>query len=198
VIADYDYLFDMADQLARETHHAQMTSYTHDDAGQLTAADHALQADEAYAYDANGNRAGGGYVTGPNNQVLSSGTFNYSYDNEGSLAAKTEIASGNVTTFTYDHRHRLTAVVERSSGGTIVRETSFTYDVFDRRIGKTVDLDGAGPLAAQTIRFVYDGEHVWADFDGSGNLVARYLFGDQTDEILARFRPDQGTAWSRT
>jgi RHS repeat-associated protein len=198
VLADYDYLFDLADQLASETHHGQMTSYTHDEAGQLTAADHALQADESYAYDANGNRTGGGYVTGSNNQVLSSGTFNYSYDNAGSLAAKTEIASGNVTTFTYDHRNRLTAVVERSSGGAVVQETSFTYDVFDRRIGKSVDLDGAGPLAAQTIRFVYDGEQVWADFDGSGNLVARYLFGDQTDEILARFRPGEGIAWYLT
>jgi RHS repeat-associated protein len=88
--------------------------------------------------------------------------------------------------------------VERSSGGAVVQETSFTYDVFDRRIGKTVDLDGAGPLAAQTIRFVHDGEHAWADFDGSGNLVARYLFGDQTDEILARFRPGQGIAWYLT
>jgi RHS repeat-associated protein len=36
------------------------------------------------------------------------------------------------------------------------------------------------------------------DFDAAGNITARYLFGDQTDEILARFRPGEGTAWYLT
>jgi hypothetical protein len=30
---------------------------------------------EAYSYDANGNRTSGGAAIGPNNQILSDGTF---------------------------------------------------------------------------------------------------------------------------
>ncbi|MBN2216250.1 MAG: hypothetical protein JW719_02620, partial [Pirellulales bacterium] len=89
ILADYDYAFDLADQLAQETHHGQTSVYTHDNTGQLTAADHSVQTDETYAYDANGNRTGGGYVVGPNNQILSDGTYNYAYDNEGNLLTKT-------------------------------------------------------------------------------------------------------------
>lgn len=35
----------------------------------------------------------------------------------------------------------------------------------------------------------------WADYDASGTPIARYSFGDRTDEILARWRPGEGTAW---
>jgi RHS repeat-associated protein len=175
-----------------------MTSYTHDEAGQLTAADHALQADEAYAYDANGNRATAGIVTGPNNQLVADGTFTFTYDHEGNLASKTETATGIVATFAYDHRNRLISVVERTAGGLIVKESNYTYDVFDRRIAKTVDADGAGPIAPQASRFVYDGLHVWADFDANGSVTARYLYGDNLDELLARFQPAEGTAWHLT
>jgi hypothetical protein len=38
----------------------------------------------------------------------------------------------------------------------------------------------------------------WADFDELGNVTVRYLFGDGTDEILARFRNGDETAWYLT
>ena len=82
--------------------------------GQLVAADHSEQADEHYAYDANGNRGGGGYVVGGNNQVLSDSEFDYGYDLEGNLIRKTEIAGGNVTEYAYDHRNRLVQALERA------------------------------------------------------------------------------------
>ena len=113
-MADYDYLRDLADQLIEETHHGQTSRYTYDLAGQLTAADHSLQPDESYTYDANGNRVqaslGGPathYQTGPANRLLSDGTFQYEYDAEGNLIRKTETATGNATEYTYDHRNRL-------------------------------------------------------------------------------------------
>ena len=43
---------------------------------------------------------------------------------------------------------------------------------------------------------VYDGEHVWADYSANGAASARYLFGDRTDELLARWRPVHGLAWA--
>ena len=45
---------------------------------------------------------------------------------------------------------------------------------------------------------VYDGEHAWADFDESEDVLARYLFGDRIDEIVARWTPGNGTAWYLT
>jgi len=199
VLTDYDYAFDLADQLTSSTHHGQTTTYTYDDAGQLTAANHSIQRDESYSYDLNGNRNLGGYDTGPNNQVLSDGSFDYAYDGEGNLLTKTEIATGEITAYTYDHRNRLIAVRQFDSAGEdLLHEVTFTYDAFNRRIAKSVDSDGEGVAAAVVTRFVYDGDHVWIDYDGSGTVLTRYLFGDKTDEVLARYRASEGTVWHLT
>ncbi len=205
VLADYDYVRDLADQLIEEPHHGQTSRYTYDSAGQLTAADHSFQPNEAYIYDANGNRIqatlGGSattYQTGPANRLLSDGTFQYEYDAEGNLTRKTETATGNATEYVYDHRNRLVQAQEKSPGGIILREVTYTYDVFDRRIAQTTDADGAGPQPPETTRFVYQGAHVWADFDASGHVAARYLFGQTIDELIARYRPGEGTAWYLT
>ena len=63
-----------------------------------------------------------------------------------------------------------------------------TFDVFDRRIGITAD-------GVQTWT-VYDGQNAWTDFNSSGAVSARYLFGERTDELLARWRPADGLAWA--
>ncbi len=190
VFANYDYYFDAADQLVSETHHGQTSTYIHDLAGQLTDADHSAQVDEGYSYDANGNPTDPGIVLGPNNQILADAVFDYSYDHEGNLVQKVERASGEVTAYSYDHRNRLTAVERRSAGGIILHSEEYRYDVFDRRI--TVTVDGVSRFTG------YDGDHAWADYDAAGNVLARYLFGDGTDEIIARFRPGDGTAWYLT
>ena len=46
----------------------------------------------------------------------------------------------------------------------------------------TVDADGAGRLPAMTSHTVYEGNHAWTDFDESGNVLARYLFGTDVDK----------------
>ena len=38
---------------------------------------------ESFSYDANGNRTMTGYSTGTGNRLLSDGTYNYTYDDEG-------------------------------------------------------------------------------------------------------------------
>jgi YD repeat-containing protein len=121
------------------------------------------------------------YVVGPNNQVLADGTFTYAYDAEGNLVLKTEVATGQRTEFEYDFRNRLVRATTYSAGGIALKEVGYTYDVFDRQIRRTVDRDGAGPQAAETTAMVYDGEHVWADYDAAGAVLARYLFGATTD-----------------
>ena len=195
VLAEYDYTFDLADQLVREVDHGLVSEYTYDSAGQLTAVEHEGQGDETYAYDANGNRIGGQYTVGPNNQVLADAAYNYEYDAEGNLIGKTERASGMVSRYAYDHRNRLVRFEQSSAGGILLAAADYVYDVFDRRIVKSVDRDGSGPLPPQETHFVYDGLNAWADFDGGNRVLARYLHGTGLDNLLARWRPDGGSAW---
>ena len=198
VFSDFALFYDDADQLIRREVNGDGIDYVYDSGGQLTASESATQPDEVFSFDANGNRTTAGNVIGANNQLLSDSQFTYAWDAEGNLIARTSIVDGSVTDFVYDHRNRLTSVTESTSVGVVVSQSEFTYDALNRRIAKTVDSDGAGPAAAETTTFVYDGGHVWADADESGSITARYLFGDSTDEILARHRPADGTAWYLT
>jgi RHS repeat-associated protein len=143
-------------------------------------------ATESYSYDANGNRTLDGYVVGPGNRLSSDGTYDYTGDNEGNILTKTRIADGETTEFTWDHRNRLTQVLVKAAGGTVLKEERFTYDALDRRIGMWVDSDGPGPGAAVQMWTVYDGANAYADFDGSGALTYRYLYGQALDELFAR------------
>jgi RHS repeat-associated protein len=94
-----------------------------------------------------------------------------------------------VTTYTYDDRNRLTAV---TVGGTVV--ASYTYDALDRRIGfkdngtqTWVVFASSSPLA-----------NPYADFNGSGTLLTRYVSSQAVDEIFARTSSGGTTAWYLT
>jgi RHS repeat-associated protein len=91
-----------------------------------------------------------------------------------------------VTSFTYDFRNRLTSAESRSAGGVVLSASQFTYDVYDRLILRSVN--------GVSLATVYDGANPWADAVG-GSISARYLYGDGADEILARWRSADGTAW---
>ena len=198
ILVDYSYTRDLADQLTEETHHGATRTYTRDALGQLTGSKLNGVDVETYTYDLQGNRTSAASVTGADNRLLENATHTFVYDDEGNLIRKTDKVSGEVTEFTYDHRNRLTTSTRKSSTGIVLNTVVNTYDTFDRRIGRTVDSDGAGPQAATTVRTVYDGEHAWADYTTSGTVIARYLYGDQTDQLLARWRPSDGTAWYLT
>jgi len=80
--------------------HSKDELHTYDATGQLTAADHSnkpMNRTPAYSCDDNGNRSMSGYGTGDNNQLLSAGTCDYSYDDEGNRLTRTHISSGYVT-----------------------------------------------------------------------------------------------------
>jgi RHS repeat-associated protein len=71
-----------------------------------------------------------------------------------------------------------------TAGGAITRSAVYTYDAFDRRISKTIDLDGAGPNPATIQRFVYDRDHIWFCFDVNNTITHRYLYGPAIDMVL--------------
>ena len=177
--------------MTQEVHHGVTFNYQYDKDGQLTSTTRSDQSTPAVqSYDANGNRTDSGAVIGADNRVLSDSQFTYQYDNEGNLIQKVDKSSGDITSYVYDFRNRLTDVTTTSPGGIVLHSEHYTYDVFDRRIAVTVN--GA------TLYTVYDGDNAWADYNASGAVQARYLFGDNTDEIIARWQPGTGTAWYLT
>ena len=117
-MAFYDFVYDAASRITNITDIDGSTGYSYDDSDRLIAADSdENNPDELYSYDANGNRTnsslhGDGYVTDANNRLVSDGVYNYSYDNQGNMIQKTNIATGESTSFEWDYLNRLVAVVE--------------------------------------------------------------------------------------
>ncbi|NJM76773.1 MAG: hypothetical protein HC852_14505 [Acaryochloridaceae cyanobacterium RU_4_10] len=195
--ADYQWTYDGADRITQYISPDGTSNYNYDDRDQLIATDHSYQSDEAYSYDANGNRTNAGYQTGTNNRLLSDGTYTYAYDNEGNRTSRTNITTGEITQYTWDYHNRLTSVITKDNSGTVTKSVEYTYDAYDRRIGKSIDPDGAGSATAQIERMVYDGDNITLTFDGNGTQTHRYLHGPRVDEILAD-ETATGVNWSLT
>jgi RHS repeat-associated protein len=192
-LAAYMRQYDLANDLTQEVSVDGTASYSYDPAGQLTGATYTGgQAAETYSYDPNGNRTNTGYATGTDNELLSDGTFTYTYDAEGNRASRTRISSAQAddyaALYTWDHRNRLTSVTLEDNSGNVTEAVTYTYDIFNRWIGETIT---TGETTTQT-RFVYDGNQIVMRFDGmgSGSLQAnslsdRYLWGPAVDQLVA-------------
>jgi RHS repeat-associated protein len=154
----------------------------------LIGADHTGQSDESYTYNANGNRTMSGYDIDPNNQLASDGTFNYTYDDEGNRATKTNISSGEKEEYSWDHRNRLTTVTFKNSGGTVTKTVDHVYDAFNRWIRRTIDPDGeTGSAAVIDTIFSHENGQIALEFDGSAasDLTHRYTWGELVDQLFA-------------
>jgi RHS repeat-associated protein len=186
-INNYTFGYDAADRITAITDIDGATTYTYDRSNELTGADRpGTTRDESYTYDANGSRTNTGYQTGSNNRLQTDGTYTYTYDDEGNLKTRTTIATNAVREYTWDYRNRLTGVADRT-GSTTNRQNTYTYDVTNQRIAKTVDLDGAGTAPATTTRFVYDRNNVAMEFTGTATVPStRYFHGTNVDQVLAQ------------
>lgn len=150
-IADYNFIFDAYSRITQVAATslvglAGTTDFTYDTTGQLTAADHTHISDEAYSYDENGNRT---------NKVRIS----------------TAPADDKTVETQWDHRNRLISIVTKNNSGVVTKEVDYEYDVFNRRVSKSIDADGAGPASAEVTRFVYDGGDILAVTDASGDIT---------------------------
>jgi YD repeat-containing protein len=125
-----------------------------------------------------GNRTTNGSVVNTGNQLTTDATFGYQYDDDGNLIRKTLLATGNYTQYTYDAENRLPKVEEFAAGNpTAITTSSYRYDGLGRRIEKVAN--------GQTKRYVYDGEDILLEYDGSNALLARYTHGPGIDEPIA-------------
>jgi RHS repeat-associated protein len=132
-------------------------------------------------------------VVGADNRLLSDGTWNYSYDNEGNLVKKTRVGGGATWNYGYDfHNHLTSASQSATDGGPVQLQDNFQYDALDRRITETVAPTGQ---AATTQHFVYNGQEVWADLSGTNQVQTRYLHGSHLDEIWGSVSAAGNAAW---
>jgi RHS repeat-associated protein len=154
-------------------------AFGYDTLDRLTSASHPLLGTpQAFAYDAVGNRTTGGSVVNAGNQLTADANYGYQYDDNGNLTRKTLLATGNYTQYTYDPENRLTKVEEFAAGNPTPAFTStYRYDGLGRRIEKVAN--------GQTKRYIYDGEDILLEYDGSNVLQARYTHGPGIDEPIA-------------
>ncbi|HMS85985.1 MAG TPA: RHS repeat-associated core domain-containing protein [Nitrospira sp.] len=154
-------------------------TFGYDTLDRLTSASHPLlAAPQAFAYDPVGNRTTTGNVTNAGNQLTADATHSYQYDDNGNLTRKTLLATGNYTQYTYDAENRLTKVEDFVAGNPTAAFTStYRYDGLGRRIEKVAN--------GQTKRYIYDGEDILLEYDGSNVLQARYTHGPGIDEPIA-------------
>jgi YD repeat-containing protein len=193
--SDDQWTYDAANRITQFISADGTSNYNYDNRDQLIGTDHSYQMDEAYSYDANGNRTNAGYQTGQNNRLLNDGTYSYTYDNEGNRTSRTTLATGEVTSYEWDYHNRLTGVTTKDSSGAVIKAVGYTYDAYDRRIAKSIDTDGSGPATPTTERMVYNGDNIALTFDGQGTQTHRYLFGPGVDQVLADETPTQ-TLWA--
>jgi RHS repeat-associated protein len=205
----FNYTFDVAGQLTSETDAGVVTNYSYDASSQLTGA-----GNKAYSYDANGNPTNAGDVMGAGNQLLSDGTWNYTYDNEGNLVRKIAIATGEQWVYGYDDHNQLVSAVRTAGDGTLLMNAAYRYDVFGNRLEKDVWTGATGTVVT---RFAYDGWKngadawgrtastvgnenwdVWADLDPTGSLTTRYLRGDVVDQVFAQVPAGAQIQWLLT
>ncbi len=151
------------------------SNYSYDSIYQLTQTVQGLNTTETYSFDAVGNRLSSlgvsPYSYNSSNELTSTPSFGFTYDNNGNTTSKTD--TNGTSTYTWDFENRLTAVTLPGTGGTV----SFEYDPFGRRIEKV--------SPARTTVYAYDGENVAEELDGGGIAIARYTQGLGIDEPLA-------------
>ncbi len=179
-----------------------LTTFTYDTKKQITGVDSTIiPQPSVYNYDTNGNRdsvvqdgAPTSYATDPNNELQSSGQYDYLYNKEGartirglpgqvspgtevcydeSFCEYTSATNGEeYREYHWDHRGRLTDIVEYVSWDTEAKHVTYTYDPFDRRVAKTVvDYDdGYGS------DYGSGGPGGSGDPAASGDLAERYVY----------------------
>lgn len=139
------------------------------------------------------------YSTTEHNRIESDERYTYVYDAEGNLATRHNISDDSYRVYVWDYRNRLIEVSDYDSGDTLLKSVAYTYDVFNRRIAKHIDLDGDDAINRDEF-YVYDGSDIVMDFvDGDGEvegdsteLATRYLWGPGSDQLLAQESYDAG------
>jgi RHS repeat-associated protein len=149
--------------------------FAYDSAGRLSVVTKDGMPAESYEYDANGNRVQASNSSGTasstvdaQDRLVARGATSYSYATNGELRQK--VVGADTVFYTYDALGNLRAV--RQPNGTLIE---YLVDGEGRRVGRKVN----GTLQRT---WLWDGSlAVVAEFDGDGQLLSRFVYGDQAN-----------------
>jgi RHS repeat-associated protein len=162
-------------------------AYTYDSRGRLTKVTRGAAVIGSYDYDANDNRMSATDSKGTRSathdtqdRLLTDGTASFTYTPEGALLTKT--SGSETTTCDYD-------LLGALRGVTLPNGTRIDYlvDGTHRRIGKKVNgsltkaflYQNTLPTVSATAPPFPSGTQVVAEFDATGALVSRFLYGSK-------------------
>ena len=166
----------VGNRLTMTTDGALLHQYNYDKIYQLTGADYPtgfFAADTNFVYDPAGNRESvvdGGttnYISNNLNQYTSVAAVAYSYDDNGNLT------DDGTNAYVYDAENRLTMV--KHGANTIA---TYAYDFAGRRMSKLTTID------QRLTTYIYDGEQIIAEYDDSGILFKKLMYGTGIDEVI--------------
>lgn len=195
LLDDYDYDYNargLVESLHRNT---QRVFYGYDVLGQLIDvdyADNAVQADERYRYDANGNRTSSHlnqyiYRIGSDNRLLTDGESSYQYDAEGNLVLEIDVRTGARTRYEYDFYNRLVKADPEEVPDADPRSFKARYDAAGRRV--LVSHGG------NHVSYQYLGANDWRSSDAEGSAASLTLSTDSTDDLLGRLAAGGSAQW---
>ena len=123
-----------------------------------------------------GNRTTGGSVVNPGNQLTADTNHTYQYDDNGNLTKNAARHRATIRNTAMMRRNRLTQGCRslRLAEPTAITTSSYRYDGLGRRIEKVAN--------RQTTRYIYDGEDILLEYNGSNVPQARYTHGPGIDE----------------
>jgi RHS repeat-associated protein len=130
-----------------------------------------------YGYDRVGNRSDSNAVVTAGNRLVRFRGDSMTYDLDGNLTRRWTIGGGFDQSYSWNSIGQLTSV--STTGGTTV---NFTYDGFGRRASKST--------SSSTSNYLWDGDNLFAELDGSWNRVAEYTYYPGVD------RPHSVRRWS--
>ncbi len=171
VLSHFDYSYDASGRRTSMSTLEGTYAYEYDAIGQLVNVTYPDAHVVEYVYDGVGNRiqvidngTPENYTTNTMNQYTTAGDATYTYDDDGNMTARTE--GGVTTTYMYNAENRLIEVT------TPTDIWSYTYDALGNRISSTYN----GVTTNYIIGPIGFG-NVAAEYDDSGNLIARYNHG---------------------
>jgi RHS repeat-associated protein len=191
--ADVVFTRDAEGQILERVLDGGTNRYTYDPAGQLLRVERDGTTIESYAYDANGNRVTSHrhttHTTDAANRLLQAGSWSFEYDGEGNRVRKTNGADD--WTYEYDHRNRLTRVNLASGANPSSVVAEYRYDLRDRRIAVI-----QGGVTNWTY---YALDHPVAEYvNAETDPAARYVYGEDLDQLLAVWRRGEGVFFPLT
>jgi RHS repeat-associated protein len=186
-LASYSYSYDSRGNRITKSALFGSHTYAYDSINQLTQAIEPNSGQKDYTYDPVNNRATldesiglSSYSINSLNQIVqvnnSSGTTNLTWDLKGNLA--TNINAFSSATYRHDIFNQLLEV--KRTGQSM---TSFSYDVSNRRIGKSAN--------GVTLQYSWDGNDLVEVRDSSGTVLKKFVYGGGIDAPIL-MRTDNG------